>query len=189
MKSMYFLAWLPLVFYFFHDMEEVFMAEAWYGRYKDRIDALWPKKKPFGLDYIDKNVTASIAIGVTVQGIPIFLICLLSVIFDNYWIWYGSLVGSVIHMLLLHLGGVIKLKRYFPGIVTSAILFVPSLWLLYEANRILQYSVLTIVIATVGTGVVSGFIGLKFLHKRMIIWSRKLQNYSQPMEPQVETAP
>jgi len=180
MDTMLFLSWLPLVFLMIHDFEEVIMAEVWYERYSDRIRAIWKKKIPFGLDYIEHNVTASIAIGVGCEYVFIMLICLLSVIFDNYWFWYGSLVGSVIHMLILHLGGMLKLRKYFPGIITSAILFIPSIWVIYKAQTILQYSFLSIVLSTIVTTIVSGFIAFGVLHKSMIAWSKKLQEYGQP---------
>jgi len=180
MRNMVFLCWLPLIFFMIHDFEEVIMAEVWYSRHGDRIRSIWKKKLPFGLDFVKNNVTASIAIGVGCEYLFIFLVCLLSFLFDNYWFWYGSLVGSVIHTLILHLGGVIKLRRYFPGIVTSAVLFIPSLWVLYESQRILQYSLLSIVISTVVTTVVSGFFAFAVLHRAMTNWAEKLTRYAKP---------
>jgi hypothetical protein len=186
MRDMLFLSWFPLIFFVFHDFEEVIMAEVWYSKYKDRIRSIWKKKLPFGLDFAESNVTASVAIGVGSEYLFIFLVCLLSVVFDNYWFWYGSFVGSVIHMLVLHLGGMIKLRRYFPGIVTSAILFVPSIWILYEAQTILQFSLLTIVVSTVVTTVVTAFIAFAVLHRMMTKWARMLMNYARPeLEQQV----
>lgn len=179
MKTMGFIVWLLPILFMLHDFEEIFMAEVWYSRYKDKIKTLWPKKLPFGLDQAESNLTASITIGVLSEFIVMILVCLFSVIFNNYIVWYGFFVGFVLTMPLLHLRDYIRFRNYVPGIVTCAILFIPCIWILYQANTILHYGFLAIVLSTVLVNVIGGFFTFKFLHGSMTTWSKWLNNYSK----------
>lgn len=179
MNTMSFFLWLVPVIFMIHEFEEIFMIEAWYGGHKEKISRVWPQKKPFGLDHVGPNLTASIAIGIFCEFIIVLLICLLCAIFQNYYAWYGFIVGDVLHLLFLHLRDFIKFKGYTPGIITGAIIFIPYLWILYQANTILHYGVLEVVLSTVLVYVISMFLTFKFLHKSMGSWSERLYKYSK----------
>ena len=98
---------------------------------------------------------------------------------DNYYVWFGLNVGFLINTVLLHLRDVIRFKGYTPGIITSAILFIPSIWILYQANTILNYSALEIVLSTILVNVVGAFAVFRLLHKSMVSWSERLVKYAK----------
>jgi hypothetical protein len=179
LNTMGFYLWLMPVLFMIHEFEEIFMIEAWSERHKEKINQIWPTKKPFGLDNAGPYLSACIGIGIFSEFIMIFLICLICVIFQNYYAWVGIFVGFLIHMLSPHGTDVIKFKGYTPGIITGAIVFIPCLWVLYQANTILHYGVLEVALSTVGMWLVEGFITFKVLHKAMASWSKQLYQYAQ----------
>jgi hypothetical protein len=179
MNTMDFFVWLLPVLFMIHEFEEIFMAEPWFSRNKEKIKTIWPKKKPFGLDYAENYITSSIAIGIFSEFIFVILICLLCAIFQNYYAWYGFLLGFVLAMPLQHGGVCLKFKGYVPGIVTSAILFIPCIWVLYQTETILHYGVLEIVLSTAIINGIGGLITFNLLHKSMASWSTWLYKYSK----------
>lgn len=176
---MAFFVWLLPVLFTIHEFEEIFMIEAWYEGHKEKINRLWPKKKPFGLDHAGPYLTASIAIGIFCEFIVVILICFLCAIFNNYYVWYGFAVGFVLNSILLHGRDFIKFKGYTPGIVSIAVLFFPTIWILYQSNTILHYGVWEIVLSTILVNVIFGLATFKVLHKSMISWSAWLHKYSK----------
>jgi hypothetical protein len=178
LNTMGFYLWLLPVLFMIHEFEEIFMIEAWSSRYQEKINRIWPTKKPFGLDYAGNHITARIGIGIFCEFLLVIVICLLCAIFQNYYAWYGFLVGLVLHPLL-HLSVCIKFKGYVPGIITLAIVFIPGVWVLYQANTILHYGVIEIVLSAVILYVIEGLFTFRVLHKAMPTWSRWLDNYSR----------
>jgi hypothetical protein len=174
-----FFLWLVPVLIMIHEFEEIIMIEAWHERYKEKINSIWPQKKPFGLDHAGPYLTTAISIGVLSQLIVMVLVSLLCAAFDNYYVWYGFNVGFLVNTLLLHTKDVIKFKGYTPGIVTSAILFIPVIWILYQANTLLHYGVLEIILSTVLVNVLEMFVVFKLLHTSMRSWSEWLVNYAK----------
>lgn len=155
------------------------MVEAWYEGYKEKIKRVWPKRMPFGLDFAGPYLTASIGIGIFYEFIIVVLICLLCAIFQNYYAWYGFYIGFVFHLLTPHLTDVIKFKGYTPGIITGAIVFIPSIWMLYQTATILHYGVLEIVLSAVVMQGLLSFIVFRNLHQSMVSWSKRLYQYSK----------
>jgi hypothetical protein len=179
MNTMDFFVWLFPVIFMIHEFEEIFMVEAWAERYKEKIQRVWPTKKPFGLDNAGPYLSATIGIGIFAEFILMLLICLLCVIFQNYYAWVGIFVGFLFHFFWPHLAVCIKFKGYVPGMITGAIIFIPSIWVLYQAISILQYGLLAVVLSALVMQVVEGFITFKVLHKSMASWSKKLVQYAK----------
>lgn len=178
LNTMGFYLWLMPVLFLVHEFEEIFMIEAWFSRYGERIKSTWPKLMPFGLNNARPHLTATISIAIFFEFILVILVCLVGAIFQNYYAWYGFLAANVIHMLTLHLGNTIKFKGYMPGIITCAITFIPCVWMLYQAAAILHYGVLEVVLSTVGMWLLEGLLTFKVLHKAMASLSKKLEQYS-----------
>lgn len=178
MNSINFFLWLLPVLFMVHEFEEIFMTEAWYQRNKEKINAIWPQKKPLGLDYAGNHITQCIGIGIFCEYLLVIAICLLCAIFQNYYAWYGFFIAFALHPLL-HLFVCLKFKGYLPGIVTMAIVFIPSVWVLYQANTILHYGVIEIVLSTVILYVIEGLFTFRVIHKSIPAWSRWLDKYSQ----------
>ena len=178
MNSMYFIVWLLPLIYMLHDFEEIFMVDVWAKRYKSEIDAAWPKKQPFGLNYINHCQTPTFAFAVYILLLISTAVSLLSVIFQSYVIWYGVFSGIALHFVLTHVPLCIKMRHYVPGIYSSIILIAPSVWCLYKAAVLLHYGALTILLAMLAGIALSIFIML-FFHKEMGNWSAMLYKYSQ----------
>lgn len=175
---MYFIVWLLLLIYMLHDFEEIFMGEVWAKRYSSEIDAAWPNRKPFGLNYVHHCQTPTFAFTVYVLFMITTVVSLLSVIFQNYFVWYGIFFGIAAHFILVHVPMCIKIKHYVPGIFSSIILIVPSVWCLYNAAVLLHYDVMMILIVLI-LGLALSIFVLLFFHKKMGNWSEMLYRYSQ----------
>lgn len=183
MNTMQFIVWMFPVIFMLHDFEEIIMAEIWGKRYKNKIDSVWPKRQPFGLDYIQHCHTPTFSIGVEVEFLLFTLISFFSVIFQNYFLWFSAFLGVTIHLVFVHMSICIRFKHYVPGVVTSVIFLLPSIWFLYQAGVLLSYGVSTILFACLlGIGLM--IILIPTLHKLMGFWSKMLYQYSkkQPKE-------
>ncbi|MEM5775520.1 MAG: HXXEE domain-containing protein, partial [Anaerolineaceae bacterium] len=128
MDSIGFYVWLLPVIFMIHELEEIFLAEAWYIRSKEKIHALWPKRIPFGMNRVEHYPSAAIGFGIFIEYLEFILICVLCVVFNNYLAWFGLFISFLFHMFTPHLADVIKLKAYEPGIISSAVLLIPSIW-------------------------------------------------------------
>lgn len=177
MNTMNFIVWMLPVIFMIHDFEEIIMSEVWGKRYSKEINTIWPKNKPFGLNYIKNCHTPTFAIGVEVEFLLFTVICLFSVIFDNYFVWYGAFLGVIIHMVLIHIVICFRFKNYVPGVVTSVIFLLPGIWFLYKACGILHYGMRTVLLASL-LGIVLMAVLIPVLHKFMGIWSEWLYQYS-----------
>lgn len=177
MKNINVLVWLLPIIFMIHDFEEIIMAEVWGKRYRNEIDVAFPKRKPFGLNYIKYCQTPTFTVGVEFEFILFTLICLFSVIFQSYVLWFGTLIGFILHMIILHIPLCIRIKNYVPGIITSAIFLLPSIWILYTAEKIMNYGVGTIMLACM-MGITLIITVVPALHKLMGSWSEWLYKYS-----------
>jgi len=179
LNTMGFFVWLMPIIFMVHEFEEIFMVEAWASRHKEKIHAIWPTKKPFGLDYAGPYLTATIAIGIFYEFLFAILISVLCAILNNYYVWFGFWISYTFHLFFPHLWVTIKFKGYLPGIITGVITLIPTVWVLYQANTILHYGVLVLVLSTVAMYLINGFLVFGNLHKWMATWSKQLIQYSQ----------
>lgn len=177
MNTMNFIVWMLPVIFMIHDFEEIIMAEVWGIRFRKEINTAWPKRQPFGLNYIQHCHTPTLSIGVEVEFLLFSLISLLSVIFQSYFLWYGAFLGIILHMFFIHILMCIRFKNYIPGVITSVIFLLPSIWVVYKAKEILHYELGTILSACI-LGMALIIIMIPLLHKLMGTWSKWLYNYS-----------
>jgi hypothetical protein len=179
MNTMGFYVWLLPVLFMIHEFEEIFMIETWFDGHKEKINRLWPTKKPFGLDNTVKYLTPTIAIGIFGEFVITILICLFCLIFDNYYVWYAFTVGFILMSVLLHGRLTIQFKGYTPGIVTIAILLIPCIWLLYQSNTILHYGAVDIIVSTLVVNGLFGLASFRLLHNAMIPTSKWLSKIAE----------
>lgn len=185
MINMEFLVFLTFIFFVIHEFEEVLMIEPWFKRYQQEIIKTWPVKTPFGLaQFINdsdqkKDITISVLFGVSVQIVMNMVICILSIVLQRYLVWFVFTVGSILSVQVLHISQWIKFKRYFPGTVTAVLVFIPTLWVIYQAYVIHQYSLISIIAVFIITGVADFMFVFKILHKSAASWSQRLIEYSQ----------
>jgi hypothetical protein len=70
-------------------------------------------------------------------------------------------------------------QHYVPGVITSIIFILPSIWFIYKAKMILHYDLGLILLAAL-LGIVLMLFIIPVLHKAMGYWSKWLHNYSKP---------
>ncbi|WP_275507564.1 HXXEE domain-containing protein [Clostridium ragsdalei] len=168
----------PIIF-MLHDFEEIFMTEVWAKRYKKEIDMAWPKRQPFGLDYMHFYQSPTIALGIYFEFILYLLISLLSAVFKSYFIWYSTFLGVTLHLLLIHIIiGSFKFKHYVPGVITSIIFLLPSIYYLYVSGKMLHYTGTTVILAFL-LGIALLIALLPILHKSMGPCSNWFHKYSK----------
>ncbi|MGB8450809.1 MAG: HXXEE domain-containing protein [Anaerocolumna sp.] len=177
MNTMNFIVWMLPVIFMIHDFEEIIMAEVWGKRFRKEINTAWPKRQPFGLNYIQNCHTPAFSIGVEVEFLLFSLISLLSVIFQSYFFWFSAFSGIILHMVFIHILMCVRFKHYMPGVITSVIFLLPSVLFMYKAKKILQYELGTILTACM-LGIVLIIIMIPVLHKLMGTWSEWLYRYS-----------
>ena len=177
MNTMAFLVWLMPVIFMIHDFEEILMAEIWGKRYQKKIERIFPKRRPFGLAEIKAWQTPTFSIGVEIEFLIFSAISLFSVLLQNYLLWYGAFLGLLIHMVFIHILICFWFKGYVPGVITSAILLLPGIWVLVLAQNILQYGWGEILFAGL-MGVLLLAIIIPSLHKLMGLLSGWLDCYA-----------
>lgn len=181
MNSMNFIVWMLPIIFMIHDFEEIIMAEVWGKRYREEINTVWPKRQPFGLKYIHCCHTPTFSIGVEIFFLFFSLISLFSVIFQNYFIWYSVFLGVTLHFVLAHMFMCIQFKHYVPGVITSIIFLLPSIWFLLMAKNILHYGIGIILLSCL-LGIILTIIMVPMLHKLMGSLSKLLLKYSNVQE-------
>jgi hypothetical protein len=177
MSSLVFIIWMQPIIFMIHDFEEIIMAEVWSKRYEKEIPVAFPKKQPFGNNYIRYFKTPTLSIGVAVEFLLFTIICLLSFALKNYFIWFIAFSGVTLHLVLVHMVMCIKFKHYVPGVITSVILTIPSIWLQYQAAMLLHFDAISIVSGCLLGAVLIGIL-IPFLHKKMAKWSEMLYKYA-----------
>lgn len=174
MNSMNAIVWLFPILFMIHDFEEIILVNAWREKYKCYLDTCTMKKKPFA----DFESTASFSIGVEIIFLSFSLISLLSIVFNNYYIWYGAFFFVTLHFIAPHLYLTLKFKHYVPGVITG-ILFLPlSIYILYTATLILRYSLTEIIFSCAACSLLaySIYVFLHSIEKKLENRLRKFSN-------------
>jgi len=180
MNNMNSIVWMFPIIFMLHDFEEIIMAEVWGKRYSKSINTAWPKRQPFGLNYVQHCHTPTFSIGVEVLFLFFSLISLFSLIFQNYFFWYSAFLGITLHLVFIHMFICIYFKHYVPGVITSIIFLLPSIWILFTAANILHYNLNTILLACL-VGIALIIILMPVLHKLMDPFSKLLYKYSESL--------
>jgi len=178
MESMSFLVWMLPVIFMLHDFEEIIMVEVWDKRLHDRIMTKFPKRRPFGLGVAYAWQTPTLSIAVAIEFVLFSLISYLAVAYQNYFLWFSVYLGLLLHMVIIHILASVWFKGYVPGVVTSAILLVPSVIYLFKAQAILKFDALTLLLAG-GIGIALLAVILPVLHAFMAVTDRWLDQYSR----------
>lgn len=181
MNTMSFIVWMFPIIFMLHDFEEIMMAEVWGKHYRKAINTACPKRQPFGLNYVHNYQTPTFSVVVEILFLFFSLISFFSVIFQNYFLWYSAFLGVTLHLFFVHMLICIKFKHYVPGVITSILFLLPSVWFLYTAEKLLHYSTVTNLLACL-FGIVLTISLIPVLHKLMGPLSKWLSKYSEPQE-------
>ncbi|WP_160672249.1 HXXEE domain-containing protein [Clostridium sp. C8-1-8] len=153
MNSMNSIAWLLPIIFMLHDFEEIVFIKVWRERYQSSLEACTMKKKP----YEDFRSTDEFSIGVEILFFILSIVTLVSIIFNNYYIWYGFLFTVTAHFITAHFKLSLNFKNYVPGLVT-AIIFLPiNIYIIYISTKLLELNALEIIGSCAFSGVL-GFI-------------------------------
>lgn len=133
MENMQFISliWLfPLIF-MVHDFEEIIFQEWWFN--KERSALL--KKYPKVAGEYEGISTAGFALAVSEEFIIIIVIALTAIVFQWYYLWLGTLVTFLIH-LIIHIVQWAIYKKYIPAIISvipAVIYSIYSIRFVYES--------------------------------------------------------
>ncbi|AAK78701.1 putative membrane protein YqjE [Clostridium acetobutylicum] len=173
MNKMNAIAWLLPILFMIHDFEEIIFVKVWRQKYQYCLDASAMKKKPFS----HFKSTDEFSIGVEIIFVILSLITLISIIFNDYHVWYGFIFTITAHFITAHFKGVLEFKHYVPGFVTS-ILFLPlNAYIIYIVTAMLRFNAVDILISCV-LGAAVGFFIYTFLHSMEKNFANKLIEYS-----------
>lgn len=105
--------WLfPLIF-MVHDFEEIIFQEWWFNKERSALLKKYPK---VAKEY-EMFSTAGFAFAVSEEFIVLLVIALTAIVFHWYYLWLGTLVTFLIH-LIIHIAQWAIYKKYIPAIIT-----------------------------------------------------------------------
>lgn len=132
------LIWLfPLIF-MVHDFEEIIFQEWWFN--KERLSLL--KKYPKVVKEYEQISTAGFALAVSEEFIVLLIIALTAIVFRWYYLWLGTLVTFLIH-LIIHIVQWTIYKKYIPAIITvipAVIYSIYAIRFIYESCNMMLLS-------------------------------------------------
>lgn len=161
MNELKWFSWLFPLLFIVHDMEEIITAKNWCKKGFRQVIPL--PFTPFG----NTKSTAGLAVGVFEELILWILATLLGNISGFYGLWYGFLAANIIHLILFHMVIMpLSYRHYVPGVITAWLTVIPCCYILYLAQRVLNYPVLQI-----GLWIIIGFLlafgNMKLLHNNI----------------------
>jgi|HigsolmetaAR202D_1030399.scaffolds.fasta_scaffold00538_16 hypothetical protein len=123
------LVWsFPLVF-MLHDLEEIIMVRPWLDREAERLRQRFPGFADRFLHQFRNLTTSGFALAVTEEFVLFVLLCLACLYWQAYTLWAAVLVAFFIHFLM-HIGQFLLYRRYIPGLITTLLGSIYSLWAL-----------------------------------------------------------
>lgn len=125
------LIWLfPLIF-MVHDFEEIIFQEWWFNKERSTLLKKYPK---VAREY-ERISTAGFALAVSEEFIVLLVISLTAIVFQWYYLWLGTLLTFLIH-LIIHIVQWAIYKKYIPAIITvipAAIYSIYAIRFVYES--------------------------------------------------------
>lgn len=174
MKALFIIIWFLPVLFMIHEFEEIIMINIWQKRNKQYIDHMKNQGKKAPFDF--KGSTASFSIGILEEFLIIFVITILSYLFNNYMLWYGLFIAITFHFFV-HIFLCIGFKKYVPGITTTLILTPIFCFMIYKLNVILQYSIVTSIFSILVVTALM-LLNLYLIHKSVSKCAFLLNKYS-----------
>jgi hypothetical protein len=174
MGTMNAFSWLLLVIFMFHEFEEIIFIKPWMMKNKRYIKKAHAENKRVPFDFF--RSTGSAALAIYEEFIIVSAATLLSCVFDNYIVWYGLAGAFTVH-LVVHILFTVKHHLYVPGVITSAIVLIPSCYVLYSAAKMTGYTMQSMLIATV-LALALMLLNLLMLHRAVKAFDRWLLKLS-----------
>lgn len=97
--------------------------------------------------------------------------------FNNYFFWEGLAFGFTLHLVVLHLGSILRYKRYVPGVFTAVIFLAPSIAVLIAAAHALPFDWRVCSLSALA-GTIIAAVNLKLMHHAMPVFDHWLDQFS-----------
>lgn len=161
MFSMYTITWLFVAVFMFHEFEEIIFLQPYMIKNKEYIEKAHAEDRRVPFDFFVSVGSAALAI--YEEFIILSIVAFLSCIFNSYIVWYGLLGAFTLH-LIGHIIFTLKCRIYVPGVVTSFMVLIPSVYLLYVTAIMTSYEWYALLISTVCACALM-LLNLELLHK------------------------
>lgn len=167
-------AFLPVVF-MIHDFEEIIMFKPWLAKNREELKSRFPKVEQFmAKNHLFDFSTSAFAIAVMHEFILISAATFISLIFNNYSLWFAAFIAFSIH-LLIHAGQWIIYRKYVPVIITS---FLAVPYCIYTFIQFIQFTEMSpvklLLWAFIGIiATVLSFFPAFFLARKFHYWQNK----------------
>lgn len=150
--------WLFPILFIFHDMEEIIGFIPWYKKNRQFLEQNYPK---ISNTYKDVS-TEGFAFAVFEEFLFCIIICIISLLTNQYGIWLGGLIGCTLHFIV-HMIQTLIIKKYIPAFITSIIGIPVGLFIIDKSIKILNYSLYAILTYSI-IGIICIICNLKFAH-------------------------
>jgi len=130
---------LPIVF-MFHDFEEIIFFKLWLIRDKDYLNNRFKKIGPKIFLQYSKFSTSAFAFMVAIEFIAFSVLTYVSIIIQNYYIWFTIFIGFSVH-IVIHIIQWMLYRKYIPAIVTS---FLSLPYCIYGLIEFINYEIIKI---------------------------------------------
>ncbi|MEO8684825.1 MAG: HXXEE domain-containing protein [Devosia sp.] len=123
------LIWLFPISFMFHDLEEIALWEPWMRRNSDALRRRLPRAFASLVESIAGKSAAELSVSIAL----IFLVTVIATVLaahEQYWLFLATTGMYFVHGFG-HLAQAAILKRYVPGVITSALIVIPYGAILY----------------------------------------------------------
>ena len=175
MSTMNAMAWSLLALFMLHEFEEIILIHPWMIRNKGYIERAHAKNKKVPFDFFTSASSASLAI--YEEFIIVSAVILLSCIFDSYLVWYGLFAAFTVHLVIHIIFSVIH-HRYVPGLITSGLVLLPSVYILCISAIEISYGWSALLLSTVFVSVLM-LLNLEALHKSVKTFDGWIEKFSE----------
>lgn len=166
------MVWCLPILFMLHDFEEIIMIGSWKQRFRGQLNTSAGKKQPYE-HFID---TASFSIAVGLLFLIQVIISFFSVLLQSYYVWYGVFFAFTVHLAMVHIPLTIRFTHFVPGVFTAVIMLPLCIYILFQSAFILPYSIQTMVISCILSGIL---VGILFMRVNLLIqiFNRWLDRY------------
>ena len=165
--------WIFPVLFIFHDMEEIIWLPEFMNKNREDIIKRYPiAEKPLSA-YRSGMTSEAFAVAVYEELILLIAVCALAELTGAQWamgIWYGGLIAFTVH-LIIHILQSLAIKKYIPSLLTSILVFLPSVMLLIRTRQDMNTAALIGII----TGIAGVAANLKLAHVLMNRYEKRRQ--------------
>jgi hypothetical protein len=167
---------LPIIF-MFHEFEEIIFLKIWLKLDKDYLYKKFPKiGSRIYLQY-SKFTTSGFTLAIAEEFIIISFLTYLSLILQNYYIWFTVFMGFSIH-IVIHIIQWLLYRKYIPIIITSVLVLPYCIFGFFKFINDGPIKMGLIIIFSI-IGIIGVLLNLKLIHYfgiKFSNWENKIRN-------------